>query len=192
MSTGDRPLVAKGSRFSNSKQLSKIPYFVEVSICFFKIIFCLTSWFMLKQLNNSLLLFMSDSQLDCASLTTVSTHKQLKIVVYEIVKYRSTVVIQNKQLPLDYKSKYKRLVYCQYRKWSLASIPVGPLSERNTKWWTVFLSDNWACTRNIKLHFLYRQHINFLYFDLYLNTAYAAHYVYSPLDYSFGHCRYAN
>ena len=116
MSTGDRPLVAKGSRFSNSKQLSKIPYFVEVSICFFKIIFCLTSWFMLKQLNNSLLLFMSDSQLDCASLTTVSTHKQLKIVVYEIVKYRSTVVIQNKQLPLDYKSKYKRLVYCQYRK----------------------------------------------------------------------------
>ena len=32
---------------------------------------------------------------------------------------------------------------------------------------------------NIRLCFLYRQYTKFLYFDLYLNTAYAAHYVYS-------------
>ena len=36
----------------------------EVLVCFFKIIFCPTSWFILKQLDNSPSLFMSDSQLD--------------------------------------------------------------------------------------------------------------------------------
>ena len=32
--------------------------------------------------------------------------------------------------------------------------------------------------RNVRLYFLYRQYTNLLYFNLYLNTAYAAHYVY--------------
>ena len=33
-------------------------------------------------------------------------------------------------------------------------------------------------TQNIRLHFLYRQYTNVLYFNWYLNTVYAAHYVY--------------
>ena len=51
------------------------------------------------------------------------------------------------------------------------------MSERNIK---ISLRLFWrrAYARNVRLRFLYRQYINFLYFDLYLNTAYTAHYIY--------------
>ena len=47
-------------------------HFAEVSVRFFKILFCPTSWFILKQLDNLPSLSMSDSQLGCASLTICS------------------------------------------------------------------------------------------------------------------------
>ena len=46
--------------------------FAEVSVCLFKIISCLISWFMPKQLDNLPLLSISDSQLGCASLAICS------------------------------------------------------------------------------------------------------------------------
>ena len=41
----------------------------------------------------------------------------------------------------------------------------------------MFLSDERAYVQNVRLHFLYRQYTNLLYFDLYFNTAYAAYYI---------------
>ena len=49
--------------------MAKNSNFPVVSIRFFKIIFCPTSWLILKQLDNSPSLSMSDSELGCASLT---------------------------------------------------------------------------------------------------------------------------
>ena len=40
------------NRFSNSKQWQKNVGFAEVSVRFFKIIFCPTCWFILKQLDH--------------------------------------------------------------------------------------------------------------------------------------------
>ena len=63
---------------------------------------------------------------------------------------------------------YKKLVHCRYRKKTLTFPSVGPSSERNVSHHVSL----WRTTnaRNVRLHFPYRQY-------LYLNTAYAAHYV---------------
>ena len=53
--------------------IAKDSHFTDVSIHFFKMIFCPASWFILKKLDNSPSLSMSDSQTrlisGCASLT---------------------------------------------------------------------------------------------------------------------------
>ena len=75
---------------------------------------------------------------------------------------------------LIHKSKYKKVGVQPIRIVKSES----PSSER------VFL---WAYARNVRLYYLYRQYTpTFLYFDLYLNTAYAAHYVYIV------HCLYVH
>ena len=42
MSIGDRPLIAKSMNFEIQKKKSENSRFAEVSVCFFKIIFCPT------------------------------------------------------------------------------------------------------------------------------------------------------
>ena len=61
LSTGDRPLVAEKESIFKFKTMTENSCFAKVSGRFFKIIFYLTSWFMLKQLDNLPLLSMSNS-----------------------------------------------------------------------------------------------------------------------------------
>ena len=67
LAIGDRPLGAKEIDFQI--QSNDNPRFVEVSVHFFKMIFCPTGWFILKQLDNLPSLFTSD------------VHRQLGLVV---------------------------------------------------------------------------------------------------------------
>ena len=81
----------------NFKTKAENSLFTEVSVRLFKTIFCPTSWFMLKQLDNFPSLPMSDSPVHCASLSICSqtTRAQCLIVKGELqskYKYRSCLV----------------------------------------------------------------------------------------------------
>ena len=53
LAIGDRPLIAKGIDVTEFQTMAgNSRYVAVVSVCLFKIIFCLTSWFLLKQLDN--------------------------------------------------------------------------------------------------------------------------------------------
>ena len=60
LSIGHRALVAKGIDFQIYETMTENLRFSEVSVRFFKIIFCPTSWFKLKQLDNLPSLSMSN------------------------------------------------------------------------------------------------------------------------------------
>ena len=63
----------------------------------------------------------------------------------------------------------------KYKKSNVSS--VGPFSETN-----VFLSDEGPTLETLDFALYIGSTPTFLYFDLYLNTAYAAHYVYFIVD----------
>ena len=65
------------------------------------------------------------------------------------------------------------MLYCQYIDNEVKHFKHCPFVREEQ----VFLGRR-AYARNVRLRFLFRQHTNFLYFELHLYTAYAAHYVY--------------
>ena len=72
LSIGDRPPVAKWIDFQLQNNVRKRTFFRDFSKFQFKIMFCPTSWFILKQSDNLPSLSMNDNQLGRATLTICS------------------------------------------------------------------------------------------------------------------------
>ena len=82
-------------------------------------------------------------------------------------------------IKLTCKPKYKKLLYCQYRKRSLAFERMPFVREKHERERKTFLSVERFMLETLDFAFYIGSTLtDFSYFDLYLSTAYAAHYVY--------------